>query len=136
MNRIAVMTERVSDEGRLSGRALLQDFAQNTSRIRSNFSTRCLPSPESFACSFPSRSALSSTAATTGYFASYYSEDLDSYDYQANITIESIDGDSLSFDITNISISSASAIPEPSTYTALVGLAALGFVAMRRRVAA
>lgn len=72
----------------------------------------------------------------TGYFASYYSEDLDSYAYQANITIESVDGDSLSFDITNISISSASAIPEPSTYTSLVGLAALGFVAMRRRVAA
>lgn len=34
-----------------------------------------------------------------------------------------------------ISLTAASAIPEPSTYAALIGLAALGFVALRRRQA-
>lgn len=41
--------------------------------------------------------------------------------------------DGATFQVTNVSISNASAIPEPSTYGALAGLGALGLAVWRRR---
>ncbi|MFA6962236.1 MAG: PEP-CTERM sorting domain-containing protein [Opitutaceae bacterium] len=42
-------------------------------------------------------------------------------------------GITATFDIDNIVIQNVSSVPEPSTYAALVGVAALGFVIVRRR---
>jgi hypothetical protein len=45
-------------------------------------------------------------------------------------------GNNLSFQLDNLEFTNISAIPEPSTYAALVGLGVLGFASLRRRRAA
>jgi hypothetical protein len=71
--------------------------------------------------------------ATNGYFASHnyfgtYSGFTDGTLYLAEVG----GGDAGSFAITSLTIAPA-AIPEPSTYAAVLGVAVLGVVALRRR---
>lgn len=80
-------------------------------------------------------------SATTGYFAanSYYGSysGFDYANYKSSIRLSDTAGNDIGtagwFQITNVTIAATAAVPEPSTYAALAGLAALGLVAWRRR---
>lgn len=71
--------------------------------------------------------------STTGYFASYFGTYTSGFDSNDGLALFVLDGSPLNFTLTELSIGAASAVPEPSTYAGLAGLAALGFVVLRRR---
>lgn len=71
--------------------------------------------------------------SSTGFFATKF---LGSFTGLTSGTVEigMPDGDTYyTFAVTDLSIGAASAVPEPSTYAALAGLAAFGLVLLRRR---
>lgn len=79
----------------------------------------------------------SSAAAYPGTYTpltTYWSNYLGTYTISGTLSLYSNGGTPLeSFSITSVTISDASAVPEPATYAALLGLVALGLVARLRR---
>ena len=67
------------------------------------------------------------------YFSIFHKADGGQWGKANDISNVSYDGEYLSFVVSSFSSYGYAAVPEPSTYAAIFGVIALGFVAYRRR---